>query len=885
MTLKTLRLILLVLLVTNCLYAGTTGKMSGKVTDAQTGEPLIGASVIIKDTNRGAATGTDGTYNILNVPPGTYDVTVQMIGYTTYRIKNVRISSDYTTKINTNLSSTVLAGEAVTVTANRPLVKNDLTSSAVSIPESKIAELPVEEMQQFLTLQAGVTEDTKGEIHIRGGRSTEISYLINGIPVTDGFDRSLAIEVENSSIQELQVISGTFNAEYGQAQSGVVNIITKKGSDTFSGGFTFYSGDFMSKHKALFQNIDHLNALAEKNMQARFSGPIPFLKGNFFTLIKRTISDGWLYGREIYKLPEISGDIEGYTTYNSKTQLSDSAYIKMNNFDRLSIHSDLSFNLTNDISISYTFFHNKIYENEYDQRYATFPGGNSPRNKFSWNHAINTKYVFSDKAFLDLSYSNFFKKSTRFLLEDVMDQRYLFPAISTEQVYRRYMLEGLEPVTNQSNNEHYDIQNKTQIARIDFIWQAHALHLLKTGFELNENIICYKYFEVINNPANKAEHIFIPYVSEVTTPRHDDYSNRPLQVAFYLQDKIEFREIVINAGLRYDYFNSRGSYPSDPLMKDGSRLSSPLRDASSKKYLSPRFGLAFPISNAGVIHFSYGHFVQIPDFRSLYWNSEHEIRLGALSTIIGNPDLKPERTVSWELGLQQVITSDMAVYAALYFKNINNLLGMEIVDLGNGSAYAHYINRDYGNVRGVIVSLEKRPTPYFSLNLDYTFQKAMGNASDPFAVFTDNQGSPPRESEKQVVPLDWDQQHTFNATATFLKANKWGVSFILQAGSGLPYTPTDPNRSFNRIAFENSARKPFTFNIDLQAHSDFQIGKFRTSVFVKVYNLFDIKNEIDVFTDTGRSHFTKALNYQLGNRRPDYYSRPRLVLVGMKLDI
>ena len=160
----------------------------------------------------------------------------------------------------------------------------------------------------------------------------------------------------------------------------------------------------------------------------------------------------------------------------------------------------------------------------------------------------------------------------------------------------------------------------------------------------------------------------------------------------------------------------------------------------------------------------------------------------------------------------------------------------------------------------------------------------MGNASDPFAVFTDNQGTPPRESEKQVMPLNWDQRHTYNATVIFAKPGRWGISFITQVGSGLPYTPTDPNRSL-RIAFENSERKPETFNMDLMAHYDVRLWGLKSSFFMKIYNVFDIKNEIDVFTDTGRANFTHALNYQLGDRRPDYYSPPRLVLVGLNIKL
>jgi outer membrane receptor protein involved in Fe transport len=555
----------------------------------------------------------------------------------------------------------------------------------------------------------------------------------------------------------------------------------------------------------------------------------------------------------------------------------------MNDANYQNFHGNLSINSIKKIPVSWSFFYNKSDEQKYDQRFALLPEGDSRSYLKSWNHIFSLNYILSSSTFFTAKYSLFNKNTQRYLYKDPYDLRYLYPAMSTEQIYRRYLLEGLEYVTNASNNEQYFINNRTQIFKLDITSQYHPLHLLKTGIEFKHYKLDYEYFEVINDPENKIEKIFIPTVDDKNTTRHDNYTNKPIEAAFFLQDKIEFNEIVINAGLRYDYFDSRGYLPSVLDQKTGNKLSSPLKKATIKQYLSPRFGLAFPISQTGVIHFSYGHFTQIPDFRSLYWNTEYEIRLGALSTEVGNPDLEPERTISWELGIQQQITRDMAIYATIYYKDIKNLLGEEVIRLKGGQAYARYINRDYGNVRGIMIALEKRPVRFLGVNVDYTYQKAMGNASDPFAVFTDNQGSPPRESEKQVVPLNWDQRHTINATTIFSKQNHWGISIIMQIGSGLPYTPTDPDRSL-RIAFENSERKPVTFNMDVMTHYDFYFGKIRSSIFLKIYNIFDIKNEIDVFTDTGRASFTHALNYQLGDRRPDFYSAPRLVLAGIKFD-
>ncbi len=155
------------------LYAGVTGKIAGKVTDAETGEPLIGINVIIDGTTIGAATDINGNYVINNVEPGVYSLVFSGVGYQKKIVTNVRVSSDFTTRIDVQLSSEAIGLEAVVVEAKRPLVRKDLTSSHTVIDNSQIEALPVESIDQLLVLQAGITKGAGGELHIRGGRSTE----------------------------------------------------------------------------------------------------------------------------------------------------------------------------------------------------------------------------------------------------------------------------------------------------------------------------------------------------------------------------------------------------------------------------------------------------------------------------------------------------------------------------------------------------------------------------------------------------------------------------------------------------------------------------------------------------------------------------------------
>ncbi|MCL4509702.1 MAG: TonB-dependent receptor, partial [Bacteroidetes bacterium] len=240
-------------------YAGDTGKLAGRVIDATTKEPLVGASVLIVGSSLGAATDLDGRYVILNVAPGVYTLRASAVGYRPMEITNNRVSLDLTTQVDFDLSESAITTEAVVVIAQRPLVQKDMTASTAVIDNREIQALPVTSFQDVLQLQAGVVAG-----HFRGGRSGEVSYMIDGVPVTDAYDGSTVVDVNTNSIQEMQLVTGAFNAEYGQAMSGIVNIATKTGGDKFQGSITAYSGGYVTSHSDIFAGLQTVNPLNEQ---------------------------------------------------------------------------------------------------------------------------------------------------------------------------------------------------------------------------------------------------------------------------------------------------------------------------------------------------------------------------------------------------------------------------------------------------------------------------------------------------------------------------------------------------------------------------------------------------------------------------------------------
>jgi hypothetical protein len=219
-------------------------------------------------------------------------------------------------------------------------------------------------------------------------------------------------------------------------------------------------------------------------------------------------------------------------------------------------------------------------------------------------------------------------------------------------------------------------------------------------------------------------------------------------------------------------------------------------------------------------------------------------------------------------------------------------LGMEIVNTYEGIRYARFVNRDYGNVKGMIISLEKRFADYYSLRADYTFQLAQGNASDPYTVFYNNQTDPPVETNKKVVPLNWDQHNTLNVSLTVGDYGDWNVGIIGMYGSGTPYT--EDIRISNGLRFENGGNRPSSFSVDLRAEKNFRIAnKMNFTIFALVYNLLDNQNEYGVDAASGRANidiFKNLANPVIGLNTVDQYinnpsnfSAPRQVRLGVTL--
>jgi outer membrane receptor for ferrienterochelin and colicin len=916
------RLILImisVLMLSSLLLAGTTGKISGTVKDEATGEPVIGASILVEGTHLGAAADVNGYYVILNVSPGKYTVIASAVGYQKATTAGISVQVDLTSKVDFNMKNESVNMKEVVVTAEQPVVRKDLTSVEAHVDAEQIKNIPVTEVRDVLALQTGVTVDNGGGIHIRGGRTSEVAYWVDGRPITDVYDNGQSVSISNNSLQELQVISGTFNAEYGNSMSGIVNIVTKDGGQNYSGSLNLWSGDYISGHNDVWYNIGKVTPTANTNIEASLSGPIPGLgdKLSFFATGRFYKNDGYFYG------------IRKFTPhrYFTPVERPDSGQtVPMNDQRLYSGQAKLTLQISPMLKLNLGALGSRRDYRDFNHAYTLNPDGDVKKHDRGNDLSAQLTSTISSSAFYTLSIARSYHEYYEFLYDDPYDPRYVDPILFNTQAD--------EFLSGGTNAHRYNRNTTTWDFKGDYTSQLTPVHQFKIGSEFR----LHKLFSDDINPIPATDvngQQIVPYTPVIpsdTSTSHSLYSYNPREFSLYAQDKVEYQNVIINFGLRFDYFDPNANILADQedpdiyqpfklehqyhdLNSDGiieageqtpankttlaERQAYWWKSASKKYQLSPRFGVAYPITDRGVIHFSYGHFLQIPSFTNLYDGAQYKVtEAGGTQGVFGNPDLKPQRTVMYELGLQQQLTEDLGIDVTGFYRDVRDWVtsSVAIPTIIAGVNYIIYVNKDYENVRGLTISLNKRSSDYYSYNISYTYQVAEGTNSNPAdEFFTQISGGSP---VKTLIPMNWDQPHTFNATLG-LGDNNLGVFFISRYGSGMPYTPTYisstlKGQNLSTALPTNSQRKPSNITFDMRAFKTIMIGKQSITLSLKVFNLFDTKNANDVFSDTGDPERTLqgrnvADNPQRVNTVADYlkspwfFSTPREVQVGFEM--
>jgi outer membrane receptor protein involved in Fe transport len=885
---RLLALLLLLLLAPAGLAHAQTGKLTGTVTEVGTGEPLIGVNVSLEGTTVGAITDIDGEYTIIGIRPGTYTLVASYVGFNTVRVEDVRIRIDLTTTVDFELGEQVIEGEEVIVTAERPLVQRDLTATTSVVGGEEIRAAPVDNLQDVVNLQAGVVNG-----HFRGGRLGEVGYWVDGLPVTDVFNGGLGVAVENTSVEELQVVTGAFNAEYGQALSGIVNVVTRDGSNEFSGSVSAFTGDYLSADDDLFLGIDDVSPVAVRNVEGNLSGPVVRDRLWFFVSGRYFGNDGYLQGQRVFSIEPF--------------EMGDSSLVDFNPYERRSGQAKLTWRALNSTLLTANVFASEDEGRSSPYELLLQPDSRPFNQSTSRNGYVKLTQTFSNTTFLDLGITNTYTTFRERLFDDPLDERYLSEEILGQN--NSAFSAGFRAVG--TSNGRFERSTNTWLVKADLTSQVNDLNLVKTGIEFRQHELSF---------LDQTSTIDLETgVRAIRT--NGEYTYRPIEAAAYVQDKIEWGSLVVNVGLRFDYFDSRGEVLRDLTDPDalfirsraeltGQDPNAPtdytpdafFEDAEAKWQFSPRLGVAFPITEGGVVHFSYGQFFQTPQFALLYQNPFFQLGSGGsgLVGLLGNANLEPEQTISGEIGLKQQIGATSAVELTAYYRDIRNLTGTAADPIqieGTSARYGRLLNSDFGFVRGLVARFDQRVGQGLYASVDYTFQVARANSSDPAQAF--NAAAARGEIETQIVPTSWDQRHTANVSVNYDAQGQWGFGLIGSIGSGQPFTPAQNTAQTGQIIPGriplNSEVRPVVYNIDLNVFRNLTLGGFNAQIFARADNLFDVRTEYGVFGDTGRATYSLQQNIDertfIGNpellqrwyQRPYFFGEPRRVVLGLQV--
>ena len=880
-----------------------TGKLSGRIVDGN-GEPVISASVLVLGTTYGAAADLDGVYNVLRIPPGVVSIRVSSIGYQTQVIEGIQIQSNTTTELDITLPEETFEGDEVIVTAEQPVVDITQTSTLATIGREEIDALPVQELNDIVNLQAGVVDG-----HFRGGRLGEVQFQVDGVSVNNPYDNTSTLTLDRSVLQEVQVISGTFDAEYGQALSGVVNAVLRSGDPSrYEASFEFFGGDFLSPGNdstvartsiagrdsvatvPLAPYISDIDPLARLNLQASLSGPVPVLPNTTFLFNGQRFVNSGRFAAERRFVPTDTSNFETNDFYPT----GDRTVVPLGYDRRWSYLGKVSNSSIPDVRLDYQFIGAVRDRQGADYAYRFNPDGASIQSEFSLVHGLGIQHSLSNNVFyeVDLRQNVFDYSDYRFEDLGTLPETGTRVPLPDDSPY----LAGGRPIGSQNFEngaiiQGFDLGRFTQrtnsfVAKGTVTAQITNIHLVKAGLEIQTS-------DVQFGQPGAIQALVIDGVQRLGVLRDTlgaqviDF--QPVQGAAFVQDRIEWGDLRVRAGLRMEFFDANATVPSDLANPANAIPEAPESfdvDTAPKVVLAPRLGVSFPFLDRASLFFSYGHFYQLPGLGTFFNNADYSVLQDLQQGnefsqgILGNPDLDPEFTTQYEFGFKSQITRDLGLDVSLFYKDIRDLLGIEFIQTYTAAQYARWTNVDFGNVRGFTVSVDQRALGPLSTTLDYSFQIASGNASDPRETF--NRAASGDDPLPRVTPFDWDQRHTLNATAILAQPQNYNVTGILRMGSGRPYTPS-LGTGFGANLENNSGRKDLSVVVDLRAEKNLSFAGLNSSAFVRVFNVFDSYYQNGaVYSDTGSPFYTLNPERQL-NPDPRRFAEPRRIEIGISL--
>ena len=953
-------------------WSQTTGKISGTVT-GDDGTPLAGANVVVLGTGSGASSNADGAFQIINVPAGSYVVKATYIGYTSQEVSGVRVISGLNTAVNLSLSTSTIEGDVVQVTAEKPLIQKDETSSVNVVTGDQLENMPIRTLDGVLATMPGVVVQN-GDVHIRGGRNNEVAYYLNGASTTNLGNRENLVYVPQEAIEELQVQVGGYDAEVSGANSGVVKRSLKTGTDSFSGSFSLQSDGSGAGESAL---LGDGYSYGHQTVLASVSGPVmPGLK--FFATLEQSkkedpyvkVSNAFEFLGQVDEQPSNASypDMFDLSWKDGVTPGSDDEFTNITGtvtYDAGPLRATLGL-VNNSSTNNYgggilsqlrwggatinTLDDTGAYTVGYDvpSRYAyQDAGSNLMTGELTYALSSNTVLRASVSSYSEEreTKDSWFDNKWQDWHDSSAVQQYLgfgdgsdttegaaagwSPFKNQFSQKSSYMVNGMSfarPGTRPASYSKSAYEKTGFSASIQHVMGAHDIkagmdynqHTMRSysatpsimKYALDEDVALNRYghmgygsFDAIpayewrtyidgygydhtgsESDERKFYYSDVPGVAGKDTT-YLDGAKTPTEMGFYVQDKMEFDDLVVNVGLRIDKLDPSETAPdnaNDLQFYDVSKYVDPQswKEVEAFTEIQPRIGISFPFTDRTNVYGYYGTFSQLVDLNSMYFTAmdyRQQMNTGGYFYItpVGF-GLEPVRTTQYEIGFKQAISNDAALKATWFYKNQKGLIQADRVEeyLGDlDGAYNYVRNGDFATTKGLELSLGIRRTNGLAVNMNYTISQAEGTGSgrSSYLAALDRQSEPPL----MINPLDFNQAHSgsvnldYRVSGTNSQLDGLGSNLLFTFNSGHAFTYVyrpiggqvsafdagvdymNDTRSRQALEPIGSSTTPWVYNLDLKMDKRFDIGGYGLTVFARVNNLLDRRNSLNVYQATG----------------------------------
>jgi len=922
------------------------GRIKGKVTDLQSGEPLIGANVLVIGTSYGAATDVNGEYLIINLSAGVIEIRCSYIGYQAITVSDVRVTTGLTTEIDFQLPAEGVAVDDVVVIAERPLIEKDNTNKIRTTTSEDIDILPVRGVDNIISLTAGVVQEADA-IFIRGGRQDEVGFYLEGANIKNPELGGRAVTIPQDALEEIQVQAGGYTAEFGGANAGIIRQQLKSGSNQINASFEYITDNITFKSKDdTFDGEQRLGTtwFGYSEMSAVLSGPLFDPKYRFFLNFNN------VFQRDIdpQPYPGINlGTIIDVGSRDSVNLVYSAGPVRNNSRDIYSLAGTLTFDFS-PVSVRLTGTYSDITRdlvNNAESRNVTpvlslLNPRVGERNINDGSFSAKLTHVVTPKVFYELIGGYYLENQEDF--DPWLNSDYWVYGDSVANAQAGWIWErsqkdidgkktgryqtptirdvfgfgfngyGEVPVNYQQRDrsginlsgaltyfagKHHTIKFGGEYQNYTLRrWVVGRQHLLagklasrlgadpnaiedvvKRELLITEGVNNYGY-DVYGNKINK------DYDDPLTSYKDGEYfgPHEPVFIGAYIQDRIDFNDIIINAGLRYDYFDVDNYQLKDPALPDagmdaqsGEFIPEGWEKSPTTSYLSPRLGISFPITDNTVFHAQYGQFVQqtrLLDIYQGYYRTSFEIKGGFFIPSPVGKGIDPSRTTQYEIGFTQLLTDFLSFDITLYYKDVKDQVVFISQDTDPNSAFQSYstlANGDFATTKGIEITFNMRRYERIAGSAAIAFQDARGTGSFP----NSNRGivGAPLENRAfvpaYVSPLVFNNAIRGNINLDYRFGpndgppvfHDFGVSLLTVFTSGHPYTKGEGGSNLEgdprfRTPVEplNASSTPSTIQVDLRVDKTIPIyDRLAVNLYIQVQNLLDTRNVENVFLRTG----------------------------------